>query len=51
MKIALLIFVSGMGLAWTWFFRPYGWFGQKIRFFGSTSSHPPIWPPDIHEHH
>ncbi len=23
-------------IAWTWFFRPYGWFGQKIRFFGTT---------------
>lgn len=34
----LEIIVGIPGLAFLWFFRPYGWFGQKLHFFGSTCS-------------
>jgi hypothetical protein len=43
---ALVIFwvVVVLGVAFTWFFRPYGWLGQKLHFFGAATYSPPPWP-------
>ena len=34
--------VTMLGLAFAWYFRPYGWLGQKIRFFGPTHQVPTV---------